>query len=40
MIGDQLTDELAANKSKLFFEFASNDFYGQVKKIIYKLREK
>ena len=40
MIGDQLTDELAANKSKLFFEFASNDFYDQVKKIIYKLREK
>ena len=40
MIGDQLTDKLAANKSKLFFEYSSNNFYNQVKKIIFQLNKK
>ena len=33
MIGDNNSDELLLTKSKLFFEFSSNDFYVQVKKI-------
>jgi D-glycero-D-manno-heptose 1,7-bisphosphate phosphatase len=40
MIGDQLTDKLAANKSKLFFEYSSNNFYNQVKKIVFQLNKK
>ena len=40
MIGDQLTDKLAANKSELYFEYSSNDFYNQVKKIIFQLNKK
>jgi D-glycero-D-manno-heptose 1,7-bisphosphate phosphatase len=33
MIGDQITDKLCANKSKLYFEFAKSNFYYQVKYI-------
>ena len=34
MIGDQKTDYATAKKSKLYFEYAKNNFYNQVKKII------
>ena len=37
MIGDNNSDKVAANKSKLFFEFSDKDFFDQVKKIINKL---
>ena len=37
MIGDQKSDELAAKKTKLYFEYASNNFYSQVKKIEKKI---
>lgn len=37
MIGDQISDELCAKKSKLYFEFAKSNFYNQVKYIIKKL---
>ena len=40
MIGDQISDKLAAKKSKLFFEYSSNNFYDQVKKIIFQLNQK
>ena len=33
MLGDQKSDELAANKSKLYYEYVQNNFYNQVKKI-------
>ena len=33
MIGDKKSDELASNKSKLYFEYAKKDFYLQVKNI-------
>jgi len=36
MIGDQITDELCAKKSKIFFEYAKKDFFKQIKLIIKK----
>ena len=36
MIGDQKKDEIAAKKSKLYFEYVKNNFYLQVKKIANK----
>ena len=36
MIGDRLSDKLAAKKSKLYFEYVKNNFYLQVKKIANK----
>ena len=38
MIGDSLTDELAAKKSKLYFEFPKKDIYTQIKKICNQLK--
>ncbi len=37
MIGDQKSDKIAADKSKLFFEYSNNNFYNQVRKIIDKI---
>tara|TARA_Y100000590_G_C15581552_1_gene962528 strand:+ start:588 stop:1142 length:555 start_codon:yes stop_codon:yes gene_type:complete len=34
MIGDKLTDEIAAKKSNLYFEYVKKNFYKQVKKIV------
>ncbi len=33
MIGDKISDELCAKKSKIYFSYAKEDFYKQVKKI-------
>ena len=33
MIGDQISDQIAAKKSKLYFEFVKKDLLGQIKKI-------
>ena len=33
MIGDQISDQIAARKSKLYFEFVKKDLLGQIKKI-------
>jgi len=33
MIGDKISDKLAAQKSKIYFEFAENDIFQQVKRI-------
>ena len=30
MLGDQKSDELAAKKSNLYYEYVKNDFYKQV----------
>ncbi len=37
MIGDKISDKICASKSKLYFEFAKDNFYLQVKKIIKKI---
>ena len=37
MIGDKATDEICAEKSKLYFEYANTNFYTQVKKIVKKI---
>ena len=37
MLGDQISDELAAKKSGLYFEYVKNNFYKQVKKIEKKI---
>jgi len=37
MIGDRESDELAANKSKLYYEYVKSNFYNQVKKIEKKI---
>ena len=37
MIGDRLSDKLAAKKSKLYFEYVSRNFLKQVKEIIEKM---
>ena len=37
MLGDQKSDELAAKKSRLYFEYVQDDFYSQVKKIENKI---
>ena len=34
VIYDKITDKLCANKSKLFFSYAENNFHRQVKKIL------
>ena len=34
MIGDQVSDQICAKKSKLYFEFAKKNFYSQIKNII------
>ena len=34
MIGDKISDEICAKRSGLYFEFAKNNFYNQVKLII------
>ena len=34
MIGDQKKDELASKKSNIKFQYAENNFYNQVKKLI------
>ena len=33
MIGDQISDQIAARKSKLYFEFVKKNLLGQIKKI-------
>jgi len=37
MLGDHKKDQLAAEKSNLFFEYAKNDFNSQIRKIIKNL---
>ena len=37
MLGDSRSDELAAKKSKLYYEYVKNNFYNQVKKIERKI---
>ena len=37
--GDQKSDKMAAEKSKLFFEYSKNNFYKQVKDLIIKLNK-
>jgi histidinol phosphatase-like enzyme len=37
MLGDRKTDELAAKKSKLHYEYVEKNFYTQVKKIDKKI---
>ena len=39
MIGDKKSDQKAANKSKLYFEYCYNNFYDQLKKILIKLNK-
>ena len=34
MIGDKLSDQKCAKKSRLYFEFAKKNFYYQVKNIL------
>ena len=36
MIGDQIVDKICAKRSNLYFEFAKEDFYHQIKKITKK----
>ena len=33
MLGDKISDKLAANKSKIYFEYVKNNFYKQILKI-------
>jgi histidinol phosphatase-like enzyme len=33
MIGDKISDKLAAKKSKIYFEYVQNNIFKQVKKI-------
>ena len=37
MIGDLMSDELAAKKSNLYYEYVKNNFYHQIKKIEKKI---
>ena len=37
MLGDRESDELAAKKSKLYYEYVEKNFYSQVKKIDKKI---
>ena len=39
MIGDKLSDKLAAKKSNIYFEFDENDLYRQSLKIINKFNK-
>ena len=36
MIGDKKSDEKCALKSKIYFEYAKNNFYRQIKNILKK----
>ena len=36
MIGDKVTDKIAAKKSKLYFEYVDKNFFNQIKKILKK----
>ena len=36
MIGDKVVDKICAQKSNLYFEFAKNNFFSQVKNILKK----
>ena len=36
MIGDQVSDKIAAERSGIYFEYSKNDFYEQVKNYIKK----
>jgi len=36
MIGDQISDKICAKRSGLYFEFAKDNFFVQVKSIIRK----
>ena len=36
MIGDKISDELCAKKSKVYFSYAKRDFLNQVREIIGK----
>ncbi len=36
MIGDKLSDKIAAKKSNLYFEYVDRNFFNQVKKIVIK----
>ena len=38
MIGDKITDELCAKKSKLYFSYAEKNFYKQIKNIVRKIK--
>ena len=38
MIGDSITDKLAAKKSRLYFEYPKKDIYSQIKKICDKFK--
>ena len=33
MIGDKISDKLAAEKSKIYFEYAQSNIFEQIKKI-------
>jgi hypothetical protein len=37
MIGDSLSDKIAAQKSKLYFEYVKRDFLQQIKNIDKKI---
>ena len=37
MLGDRKSDELAAKKSNLYYEYVKNNFYNQIKKIEKKI---
>ena len=36
MVGDRISDKICAEKSKLYFEFAKENLYNQIKSIIKK----
>ena len=36
MIGDKLSDEICAIKSKIYFEYPKKNFYKQIREIIKK----
>jgi D,D-heptose 1,7-bisphosphate phosphatase len=36
MIGDQISDKIAAEKSRIYFEYSKNNFYEQIKNFIKK----
>jgi len=38
MIGDSITDKLAAEKSRLYFEYPKKDIYSQIKNICNKFK--
>ena len=36
MLGDKLSDKLAANKSRLYFEYAEKNIFNQIQRILKK----